>query len=149
MIERILQIIVYVVQELHRSNSLNEAHFSSLNNQGYTDAEISTAISWLADDSHIEAPEIKNRKAFRILSNSEREIFDEDAFSYLIRLNTLGILNNEQIDFIIDRAIFAEIPIIDKNTLNNIVTAFFIQKHPNPNGDFSGRTMLSGKETIN
>jgi len=149
MIERILQIIVYVVQEINRHNVLSDVYLNYLNKQGFTDAEISTAISWLAYGSDIEIPEINNKSSFRILCASERELFTEDAYSDLIQLNTLGILTNEQIEFIIERADLLELPKIDKNILNSIVTAFFMQRNPNPKGAFNGRTMLSGSETIN
>lgn len=147
MFERLLQIIVYVVQELHQNVPLNDIKVNNLHTLGYTDVEISTAISWLVDKSGFDAPTFDNRKAFRIFNQSERDMFSQEALSDLMQFSALGLVSNDQIDFILDRALMSGINRIDKNTLSYIIMAFVFQI--SPDNRIGSRIMLTGNDTIN
>ncbi len=147
MFERILKIIVHVVQELHQKSSLNEVEVSSLQTQGYTEAEISTALSWLVDKPTFDKENLSHRKAFRMLSPDEKNLFTDEALSDLMQYSALGLITNEHIDFIIDRAVMSGFNRIDRATFSFIISAFVFQI---ASDDKPGnRIMLSGSESVN
>ncbi|HOQ49407.1 MAG TPA: DUF494 family protein, partial [Candidatus Kapabacteria bacterium] len=101
MSERILQIIVLVVKELHTNDKLTESHIKSLHKLGYTDVEISTALSWLVDREIAATDE--ETHSFRMLNEMEKDLFTPEALGDLLQYQALGLISNDQIDFIIDR----------------------------------------------
>lgn len=147
MFDRILQIIVFVAKELHQNKSLNDIQVNNLHRLGYNDVEISTAISWLVDKSGSDSPDLATSKSFRVINDVEREMFTDEAINDLMQFQALGLISNEQIDFILDRVMMSGFMRIDRKVLGYILMAFVFQIAPeNPYGS---RIMLSGNDTIN
>ena len=109
MYEKIIEIIVYVIQQVKQNKSLNELNVEELQKKGYSNSEISTALSWLIDKSEITerlfpSPDASNNESFRVLHDTEKDLFTKDAWGELISMKELGIISNENIEMLIDRS---------------------------------------------
>jgi uncharacterized protein Smg (DUF494 family) len=152
MYEKIIEIIVYVIAELRHHKNINEIDLEQLKQLGYTKAEISTAFSWLVD--RIEMAEklytpaqTQRNGSFRVLHEVERELFSDDAWGEIIQLQSLGLLNSEHIEMLIERAIMTGIGIIECQHVKNFVA--HVVFNANMNGSSNARFMLAGNDTIN
>lgn len=151
MFERIIEIIVYVMSELKQKKQLAEIDLRELEQLGYTNSEISTAFSWLVDRIEFDETEKfekkSSRTSFRILHEAEKELFSKTALGELVQFTSLGILNNEHIEQIIEKALVSGMNYIDSGHLKTFVAYAVFNAHSNAYGD--ARIMLQGGETIN
>jgi uncharacterized protein Smg (DUF494 family) len=152
MAERIIEIIIYVISSVKDRDNFSDANLKELEKLGYTKSEISTAFSWIVEKTDAmkipgSGPFLVETKGFRVLIDIEQDLFTKEAFGDLIQFNTLGLINNEQLELLIDRTIFSNIPIIDRSLLRSFVVALNFDNPPNSN--FAGRMLLEGNDTIN
>jgi uncharacterized protein Smg (DUF494 family) len=153
MFHRIIEIIVFVISELKTNKTLNEINLQELSELGYSSSEISTAFSWLVDRFELEekffvkSKSAYNSNSFRILHSAESELFTKEAHGQLIQFRTLGILNNEQIENLIERSIITGVHLIDSAMLKAFVAnVVFDAYRASPS---SNKLILTGNETIN
>lgn len=152
MFERIIEIMLYVMTELHTKKTFSDIDIRKLHQLGFSTREISTALSWLADKfdlgSHTSEYKLTNRiESLRILSDFEKDYFTEEAYAELINLYSLGLINNEHINFITERASMTNSLSINKGILRNIV-ANLLFSQPLVNMQ-SNRVVMNYSETIN
>jgi Smg protein len=107
--ERIIEIIVYLVNEMRNNKPLGEIDVKVLEEGGYTQAEISSAFSWLFDKLAVSdqiLPHVEHQvaRSYRILHEVEKMVITPQAQGYLIQLRELGILNDGMLETVIDRA---------------------------------------------
>jgi len=151
MYEKIIEIIVYVIQQVRQNKSLNDLNIEELQSKGYSNSEISTALSWLIDKSEITerlfpVPETSNQESFRVLHDTEKEIFTKDAWGELISMKALGIISNENIEMLIDRSSLMGFQQIDAQQVKLFVAnSVFNTYMMNP----GSRYLLRGNDTIN
>ncbi len=151
MYEKIIEIIVYVIQQVRQNKSLNDLNIEELQSKGYSNSEISTALSWLIDKSEITerlfpVAEISNQESFRVLHDTEKELFTKDAWGELISMKSLGIISNENIEMLIDRSALMGFQQIDTQQVKLFVAhSVFNTYMMNPGSRF----MLRGNDTIN
>jgi uncharacterized protein Smg (DUF494 family) len=152
MAERIMEIIIYVISNLRDSSQFSDANLIELEKLGYTTSEISTAFSWIAEKADAikipgSGPFLVETRGFRMLLDIEMELFTDDAYGDLIQYKTLGLINNEQLELLIERTIFSNLPIIDSRLLKSFIYALNFDTSPTSN--YAGRIMLEGNDTIN
>lgn len=105
--EKIIEIIVYILNEIKDSKQLNDIDLKKLNRDGYTEAEINSAFAWIF--SKIEsgnmlvndAPVTSN--SHRFFHTAEQNIFTTDAMGYLIQMREFGIITDLDLELIIDK----------------------------------------------
>lgn len=149
--DRIVDIIAYVISELRQNKTINEVDISELQDRGYTNSEISTAFSWLADrlefseQVFIES-DVEHSSSFRVLHEAERELFTREAWGNLVEYMSLGIISNEHVESILEKSLMSGAQRIDDELLKTfIATSIF-----NASADIPGnRIMLNGNDTIN
>ncbi len=151
MYEKIVEIITYVLSELKQNKKISEIDLNELESKGYSNSEISTAFSWLVDrvefSNKITTLEIESDNSFRILHDAEKELFTDQAWGELIQMQSIGILNSQQIELIIERALLSGIFKIDSFFLKNMIASFIFNA---TNSLMPGsRVLLSGNDTIN
>lgn len=151
MFERIIEIIVYVISELKQNKQISEIDIDQLNELGYTNSEISTAFSWLVDrlefsDQMFMKDETTSDDSFRILHEAEKELFTQDAIGQLIQLHSLGILTNDHIESLIERALITGIDRIDSSGLKSFVAGMIFNSQPTSRS--GNRILLKGNDTI-
>ncbi len=150
MYERIVEIIVFVISELRQNKDLNDIDLRELERRGYTDAEISTAFSWLVDRVEFSDKFMfdnpPSAQSFRILHEAEQDLFTSEAWGEIIQLATLGLITNDNVEALIDRASMTGIRQMDSNQLKTFVAdnVFNAQLNAMP----GNRLMLRGNDTI-
>jgi uncharacterized protein Smg (DUF494 family) len=152
MIERIMEIILYVISNVNDTKILSEDNILELENRGYTKSEISTAFSWLYEKSDANILDKfddfrENTKGFRIFHNIEKDLFTNEAFTELVQYMTMGLISPYQVDIMIERLTISGFQIIDSRFLKNYLAALHIESMHVLNKP--GRAMLVGNDTIN
>jgi uncharacterized protein Smg (DUF494 family) len=112
--ERVLEVLVYLIGEFNQQQgSLNDINALSqgLVGLGYTENEINTAFSWLAERLRAQSTAISSDEGMeeaasghRMLHDVERLILTPKAYGYLIQLKELGLIDAFQMEAIIERA---------------------------------------------
>ena len=105
--ERIIELIVLLLEELQHNKQLLQSDVEKLTNLGYTQNEINTAFSWIyskyyqGDKIFLEK---SNSKHFhRFLHEVEKNVITSESYGYIIQLRELGLLNDYDIELIIDK----------------------------------------------
>jgi uncharacterized protein Smg (DUF494 family) len=131
--DRVIEIIVYLVNEMRNNKSLGDIDLKTLEEGGYTQAEISSAFSWLFDKlavgneilPHVEGPV---DRSYRILHEVERMVITPEAQGYLIQLRELGILDDRMVEAVIDRAMMSGYTRIGLEETRVIVASLVFEK---------------------
>ncbi len=152
MYERIVEIIVRVVSELKRKKEFSAVDIRNLEKRGYTDNEISAAFSWIVDrmefaEKLFPLEEGTKADSFRILDQAEKDLFTPEALGEMIQLHTLGIISNENIESLLEKATYTGAGSIDSQHLKWFVAhaIFSIHTQDQP----GSRIMLTGSDAIN
>lgn len=148
--ERIIEIIVYLISELNHNHPIDKITFDRLSDQGYSTTEISAAFSWLFDKIHfgnhsIDSEEFSKSPSLRFLNNAEKEIISPAIHGYLIQLYQLGLLNNEHLEMVIERAIATGYRDLSMDQLHSIIATILFDAGSSMHGS---RIMLNGDDTI-
>ena len=138
---RILEIMKQVISQLRDAKDVADLDISALLRVGYTEAEISTAVSWLVDSmQHTLAVRLKNedgtktRVQFRSLHPAERHLFSPEAWGELIQMQSLGMINAQQIELLVERCVVSSLTNLDKESLHVMVADILFREHPKHNG---------------
>lgn len=148
--ERIIEIIVYLISELSHNHPIDKVTFDRLSDQGYSTTEISAAFSWLFDKIHfgnhsINSEDFSRSRSIRFLNNAEREIISPEIHGYLIQLHQLGLLSNEHLEMVIERAIATGYRNLDVQQLHSVIATVLFDADTVGLGS---RVMLNGDDTI-
>jgi uncharacterized protein Smg (DUF494 family) len=110
---RVIEIIVYLMRQIkEKERGLRQLDklTGDLKSQGYTDQEINTAFYWLLEKLRLQLSKLVSshkglpKKSSRILHNTENILFSRTGYGYLIQLYQLGLIDDEQREQIIQRA---------------------------------------------
>jgi uncharacterized protein Smg (DUF494 family) len=152
MFERIIEIIVYLLSELREKNDMSEIDLSKLKQLGYSNSEISAAFSWIVDrvefsDELFKGDLFPSNVSFRVIQGAEEDLFTRDAWGEMIQYQMLGLIDNEQIETMIEKAMVSGTNGIDKGAIRQYVANYL--RNPDARSKFGSRFMLDGNETIN
>ncbi len=133
MYEKIIEIIVYLVNEIRNNKRLGEIDLKVLEQSGYTQTEISNAFSWLFDklagsEENAQSFSGSSGRSYRILHDVERMVISPDAHGYLIQLRELGILTDAALEGVIERAMMSNYPSVGLEEVKSIVCSFVFEK---------------------
>jgi uncharacterized protein Smg (DUF494 family) len=153
MYEKIIEIIALVISEIKFNNKgFSDINYKELENLGYTQSEISAALGWILDSSDMkkqftleDAP--ASDYSFRILHDSEKELFSAEAWSELNQLLAIGLINNEQLEFIIDKAASFNLRNVGKEMLISALASIMFNSLGAKSGE--SKIMLEGMESVN
>jgi uncharacterized protein Smg (DUF494 family) len=145
--ERIVEIILFLVNELRSNKRLNDVDVSSLTRDGYTQSEISSAFSWLFERLSVgkSLTDVTSgaSTSHRMLNDAEKMIVGSQAYGYLIQCQQLGLLNNFDVETIIERIMMAGFAAIGLPEMKSFVAGYLF--------DMDGRTgqvSLGNNDTI-
>ncbi|HAV22250.1 MAG: hypothetical protein A2X67_04495 [Ignavibacteria bacterium GWA2_55_11] len=110
--ERIVEILLLLMNELQANKQLGDIDVSSLARQGYTPTEISSAFSWLFDRlQNPQTPALKAGKAdplsHRMLHPAELSVLTPEGHGYLLQCHQLGLLSTSDMETVIERIMMA------------------------------------------
>jgi uncharacterized protein Smg (DUF494 family) len=116
---RILEIITLLLAEMGGRRELADVDTRKLYDKGYSDVEVSTAVTWLMDKLALSSmqvqlfqsgpkynPNLPPRDQFRTFHEVEQSMFSVDSQGYLLQLRELGLLSDGELEMIIDRVWF-------------------------------------------
>lgn len=136
--QRIVEILMYVIGEIQsRRIKLEEIEgFSDeLMQRGFSQREVSTAISLFADRlnsesrlTHYSSP--SGIHAHRVLHEVERQYVSADAHGYLIQMTHLGILDQGDVEEIIERCMLLGNLNVGMDEIKMHVATHLLEKDP-------------------
>lgn len=145
--ERVVEIILFLVNELRSNKRLNDVDVSSLTRDGYTQSEITSAFSWLFERLSIgkAITELASEAStsHRMLNDSEKMIVGSQAYGYLIQCQQLGLLNNVDVETIIERIMIAGFSAVGLAEMKSFVAGYLFDMEGN-----SGQIMIGNNDTI-
>lgn len=145
--ERIVEIILFLVNELRLNKRLNDVDVNSLTREGYSQSEISSAFSWIFERLSLGQPLSENmsgaRTSHRILNDAERLIIAADAYGYLIQCQQLGLLSNADVELMIERIMMAGFASVGVSEMKSFVAGFIFERESS-----TGKISLSINDTI-
>jgi len=149
--EKVVEILIFIMNEIHHDKTIGDIDLRDLKNKGYTQSEISAAFSWLYDTMHLNetgAARIARSKpgSRRILHEAEKHVFTTEGYGYLIQLQELGLLDNSGLEAVIERAIMSDYEKLSPDELVEIVASVLFTKGDTTSG--TNRLMLNSKDTI-
>lgn len=110
--ERIIEIIVYLLEEFQQQQS-NE-NYNDLSKQlislGYTENEINLAFSWvfnhLQNKSDVANEQFKYASdSNRVLHDVEKLVISAEAYGYLLQLRYLSLISDYDMETVIERSL--------------------------------------------
>ncbi len=147
--ERIVEIILFLVNELRSNKQLSEVDVSLLSQNGYTPSEISTAFSWLFERMSVGEPQFSPGKpadtSHRMLNEAEKLVIQQEAFGYLLQCHQLGLLSNSDIEIIVERIMAAGFAAVGINEMKSFVAGLLFGFDNPPGG---GHIVLGNNDTI-
>jgi uncharacterized protein Smg (DUF494 family) len=138
--ERVVEIILFLVNELRSNKRLNDVDVSSLTRDGYTQSEISSAFSWLFERLSVgkAITDVTSgaSTSHRMLNDTEKMVVGSQAFGYLIQCQQLGLLNNIDVETIIERIMMAGFAAVGLSEMKSFVAGYLFDLE-NSNGQVS------------
>ncbi len=148
--EKVIEIIVYILNEMRNSKRLNEIDIKKLNVDGYTDAEINTAFAWIF--SKIDSGEKlfnesdKTSKSHRFFHNAEQNIMTTEAMGYLIQLKELTLISDMDEELIIDKIFMSGYQKVGVDEIKLIISSLLFDFEDSSTS--LNRLVLQNNETI-
>lgn len=110
--ERLIDIIVYLLDEIQHEEPMNNYVDLSktLISKGYTENEINMALSWIFNHLQNKSSSLEGDLKFaegsvRVLHDLERMILAADAYGYLLQLRHLNLLTDFDVEVVIEKAL--------------------------------------------
>lgn len=148
--ERIVEIILFLVNELKSSKQLSDVDITMLSQNGYTQSEISTAFSWLFErlsvGEQVVPKSAPDSASHRMLNDAEQMVIQTDAFGYLLQCHQLGLLSNGDIETIVERIMAAGFSTVGVSEMKSFVAGLLFDLDNPRNG--SGRIFLGDNDTV-
>ncbi|MBI3189445.1 MAG: DUF494 family protein [Ignavibacteriales bacterium] len=151
--EKIVEILIYVLNEVRKTNKpIGEIDFKALERKGYTQSEISTAISWLYERLKPERNVVERKvdlraPSFRVLHPAERFVLSQEAHGYLIQLRELNILSDQELELVIERAMLSGYEQLTPPEIQSIVSSILFTSVESYD-QRRGQIMLGSSDTI-
>lgn len=146
--ERIIEIILYLITRLQQNSEIQQVDFSRLADDGYSEAEIGAAFSWIAGQNSLEMPVagMGSKASFRVLHEMERRLFKADAWGYLIQLSGIKLLSPQQLEAVIEHArMIAFEPLAIEDVKQVVANLLMESGDPNTMG---AQAMLRAGDTV-
>jgi uncharacterized protein Smg (DUF494 family) len=145
--ERIVEIILYLVNALRSNKRLSEVDVSELTKDGYTQSEITSAFSWvferLSIGQSVTGAEPAAQTSQRILHDVERMVINAEAYGYVLQCQQLGILSNADTETIIERVMVAGFTTVGLPEMKSFIAGFLFD-----NTGSNGQISLTTNDTI-
>ncbi len=147
--EKIVEILIYLMSEIRDNKRVADIDLGGLARKGYTQTEISAALSWLYESMNVTESGTRVSEShpgsWRVLHEAEKQVIGTEAFGYLVQLRALGILDDTDLETVIERAMMSGYEKLSFDEVREIAGSVILS-HP-----VSGttRSMLNSKDTIN
>jgi uncharacterized protein Smg (DUF494 family) len=127
---RIFKILSFVIKEIQK-NSIEDIDLNviveALEDRGFSEDEIATAISWLGSKDEVMDAILYDtggslpRPVWRQLNDMEQHAISPSAYSYLFHLREMQILADHEMEMVIERAVKLDIPQIGVEDMQDLI----------------------------
>jgi uncharacterized protein Smg (DUF494 family) len=150
--EKIVEILIYVLNELRRTNKpIGEIDVKTLEGKGYTPVEINAAFNWLveriAQVGSKPSSEVPQSSSFRVLNNAEKLAISSEAYGYLMQLRELNIITTAELEFIIERSLMSGFERLDIFEMQSVVASILFESEMR--NASQGKIVVNSNDTIN
>ena len=132
--ERIVEILMLVMSEIQSRKGLADIDLGDLRNQGYSQSEISAALSWLYDNlkvhetAGISLEDRPGGNSRRVLHDVEKQMLSVEAQGYLIQLRELGLVDGHDLEVILEKVVLTGFEKLSPTELQEIVGLVLLTK---------------------
>ncbi len=149
--EKIVELIVFLMREIRQTHDISKVDVSKLTDNGYSQSEISTALSWIYDKMNLREPlkrvKSSHARSYRIFHEAERQILTKDARGFLVEMYELGLIDHLDMENIIERSLMSGLNVIDRNEVKSVAATVLFES--NSLSKPGSRIMLNSSDTIN
>ncbi len=146
--EKIVEILIYLMTEIRENKHMTDIDLGTLTRKGYTQTEISAALSWLYESMHITEAgtrvSVPVPGSWRVLHEAEKQVIGIEGYGYLVQLRTLGIIDDADLETVIERAMMSGYERLSFEDIREVVGSVILTHQ----GDGSTRSVLTSKDTI-
>jgi uncharacterized protein Smg (DUF494 family) len=146
---KIIELIVLILNQIRSKKSINENDFDLLIEEGYNIDEINTAIAWvysrLNTGELIFQDELSISDSKRFFDPNEKRLLSVDSQGYLIMLLELGVITKSDLDIIIEKIRFSGMENINLENTKIFVTSVIFKK---TNFDILEYLTLNNNKTV-
>ncbi|MFQ6091256.1 MAG: DUF494 family protein [bacterium] len=136
--QRLMEILVKLLREIDASGDgtvrlkdLSE----KLRRQGFSKMELDAALSWLTDRLRVQGFGSKecpsSVQSVRVLHPVERMVLTPEAYGYLLHLENVGLIDKDQMEAVIEKAIFSGMSEVTVDDIK-MITASVLFSPENP-----------------
>ena len=143
--KRLLEIIAYAMKEI-RDNSIENIDLQFIMDvlleRGFSEDEISSAMAWLVHHGETIDRLIKKqndgvpRPVWRQLNETERQSISPEAYSYLFHLREMELLNDDDMETIIERAVNIKLPSLDIEDMQDLIAIVVLDFENSASGGY-------------
>jgi len=149
--EKIVEILIYVLSELKRTNkSISEIDIDTLEKKGYTPIEINAAFNWLVDRLTHVTESVKHTgqqsDSFRVLNSAEKLVISSEAFGYLIQLRELNVISDIELEIIIERSLMSGFERLELQEIQSLVASVLFESEIR--GAMHGKLVMYSNDTV-
>lgn len=148
--EKVLELLVYLMSEIRENKPLTDVDLGHLRSRGYTTSEISDAFGWLYE--HVPpGPALSARPAAaaggsrRMFHEAEKLVLSTEGQGYLILLAELGLLSDQDLEAVIERAMMAGYEKLSVGELRQLAAAVLTARRVD---HLSDRPVVDGGDTV-
>lgn len=149
--EKVVEILIYLMTEMKDRHSVAEIDLASLTKRGYSQSEISAALSWLheaMENAEGESTKLgdSSPSSWRFLHEAEKQVIGVEGYGYLIQLRELGLLRAGDLESVIERAMMTGYERLTLAELQEVITSIISTRFGE--GKLQTRSIDSNKDTI-
>ncbi len=131
----IVEILVILLRE-HPEGIIQSEDFEPLSQnlfgQGYTQHEIETALFWFNNrfemQNRMSVREVLSPDSFRVLQDVEKTVITTKAYGYLLDIVNLGLINLDELDAIIEKAVLLGGRKVDVDEIKMFIAAQIMEQ---------------------
>jgi len=148
--EKVVELLVFIMSEIQENKRISDIDMKDLQSKGYTQSEISAAISWIYDNVEIgqhdhRGPVSPQEGSRRVFHDAEKAVISTDAQGFLVQLKELGLLDAHDLELVIERAMMSGYEKLTVSELQEMVAAVLFAKSGRGAGN---GMMLNNGDTI-
>ena len=154
MADKIIDVVIWIATQLKNNNMASiKLQTIALDKNKYTEKEISTAFCWMLEKLESKQPtelmmmQAFPTKAFRFFEDYEKDFFSKEAYGMIIQLLSIGLISNEHIEMMLERAEKYGFKNINTAMVKQFVAAFIFDVPPPDH--VGSRVTLNWEDTIN
>lgn len=147
--ERIVELLVMLMAQLQTRTHMADLDVSGLSGQGYSQSEISTAVSFLFDryqgKPNVASAEMAGTRSIRVLHPIERSIIQPDGFGLVIQCYHFGLLTASDVESVIERIMLSGIGTAGVEEVKSAIAALLFELDRPQQG---GSTSVSPTDSV-